>query len=331
MDLAFFLFTTVIICIAVITTSVSLVVWLMTHRRDCLVAAAGFVFYAIEVSLIFFDEYVGAKPGWAFEFLDESLRHPLETCILGIAVVGCLWIWTLHRSHQKITLRRTLAFVVPFAVGCFLLVPRESSAGIIQQYCYWMLRDLGVAFCLVYVGWRYRFRATKSEQLDLARSKTFYKVALVLVSCIIVEDTFMILFYRPVDSGGILASLFWHLSGRNISENLFMVACATQLLVRYRQTLTVYARHPRTEDVDEGTLAVPLSDLTARLALFSDSHGLSKRETEVVELVIRGFDARGIANELIVAPGTVKAHMSRIYHKVGVGNREGLIEEFWRS
>ena len=64
---------------------------------------------------------------------------------------------------------------------------------------------------------------------------------------------------------------------------------------------------------------------------YADAHKLSRREQEVLTLVLKGNDAQNIASELVISPGTVKAHLHRIYVKSGVSNRDDLIDAFWRS
>ena len=48
---------------------------------------------------------------------------------------------------------------------------------------------------------------------------------------------------------------------------------------------------------------------------------LSPRELEVLHLLALGRTNKQIAGQLVVAPGTVKAHTSHIYHKLDVANR----------
>jgi LuxR family maltose regulon positive regulatory protein len=48
---------------------------------------------------------------------------------------------------------------------------------------------------------------------------------------------------------------------------------------------------------------------------------LSQRELEVLHLIALGKTNQEIAQQLIVAPGTVKAHTSSIYRKLEVTNR----------
>jgi LuxR family maltose regulon positive regulatory protein len=48
---------------------------------------------------------------------------------------------------------------------------------------------------------------------------------------------------------------------------------------------------------------------------------LSPRELEVLHLIAQGKTNKEIAGQLVVAPGTVKAHTSHIYRKLDVTNR----------
>jgi LuxR family maltose regulon positive regulatory protein len=48
---------------------------------------------------------------------------------------------------------------------------------------------------------------------------------------------------------------------------------------------------------------------------------LSQRELEVLHLIALGNTNQEIARQLIVAPGTVKAHTASIYRKLDVANR----------
>jgi len=52
---------------------------------------------------------------------------------------------------------------------------------------------------------------------------------------------------------------------------------------------------------------------------------LSNREIEVVRLVAEGLGNREIARTLFLSEATVKTHLVRIYHKLGVENRAGAV------
>jgi ATP/maltotriose-dependent transcriptional regulator MalT len=52
--------------------------------------------------------------------------------------------------------------------------------------------------------------------------------------------------------------------------------------------------------------------------------GLSGREAEVVHLVTTGMPNVMIAEELHLAPGTVRKHLDNVYNKLGVRGRGAL-------
>ncbi|MDR2106838.1 MAG: LuxR C-terminal-related transcriptional regulator [Coriobacteriales bacterium] len=61
------------------------------------------------------------------------------------------------------------------------------------------------------------------------------------------------------------------------------------------------------------------------MELLARSNSLSPRETEVFLLLAQGRNRPYIQRELFLSDGTVKTHISRIYHKLGVTNRQELI------
>ena len=47
----------------------------------------------------------------------------------------------------------------------------------------------------------------------------------------------------------------------------------------------------------------------------------TKREEEVIELLIQGYNNNEISKKLMVTNHTTKAHLAAIYQKLGVSNR----------
>lgn len=62
-------------------------------------------------------------------------------------------------------------------------------------------------------------------------------------------------------------------------------------------------------------------ELLNKLDDIQDYYQLSKRETEVVELVIRGLSNKEIAEKLLISPHAVKNHISNIFSKFDVTDR----------
>jgi DNA-binding CsgD family transcriptional regulator len=73
-----------------------------------------------------------------------------------------------------------------------------------------------------------------------------------------------------------------------------------------------------------GDMAVTIREIGTDIAAFQDGYGLSSREIEVAELVLRGCSNRQIGAMLGITPATTKKHLSRIFGKVGVDSRAQL-------
>lgn len=65
----------------------------------------------------------------------------------------------------------------------------------------------------------------------------------------------------------------------------------------------------------------------ASAALVAQSSGLSKRETEILFMLIKGWSDQRIADELVLSYHTVRSHVRHIYVKVDVHNREELLNK----
>jgi DNA-binding CsgD family transcriptional regulator len=59
------------------------------------------------------------------------------------------------------------------------------------------------------------------------------------------------------------------------------------------------------------------------------AYGLSDREKEVVELVVRGASTKQIATTLYISEYTVQDHLSNIFDKVGVRGRKALVKRLF--
>lgn len=67
-------------------------------------------------------------------------------------------------------------------------------------------------------------------------------------------------------------------------------------------------------------------DIQARALQIAQEHDLSKRETEVFQLLVQGRGENVIGSHLFISPNTVKTHRKHIYKKLGVDSREKLLD-----
>jgi DNA-binding CsgD family transcriptional regulator len=63
--------------------------------------------------------------------------------------------------------------------------------------------------------------------------------------------------------------------------------------------------------------------------LHTATYGLSPREEEVVEFVVRGASTRQISQALYVTEDTVQKHLQNVFEKVGVRSRRALVKRLY--
>ncbi len=73
------------------------------------------------------------------------------------------------------------------------------------------------------------------------------------------------------------------------------------------------------------------SHVDEQMEFFTSKHKLSKRESEVLKLVVLGKNNQEIAKELFLALGTVKTHVHNIMVKTGCADRASLTKAFWNN
>ena len=72
----------------------------------------------------------------------------------------------------------------------------------------------------------------------------------------------------------------------------------------------------------------PAATRQDRLHAFAAEHGLSARETQIMDMVLNGNTNKEIAEHLIISENTVKFHMRNLLKKTSCANRAALISMF---
>ena len=90
--------------------------------------------------------------------------------------------------------------------------------------------------------------------------------------------------------------------------------------------LVLHASRLRAADT-QGQIAVIFEEARpSEIApLIVDAYGLTKREGEITQLVLRGLSTAEVSGELYITPNTVRDHFKAIFDKVGVRSRRELV------
>ena len=84
------------------------------------------------------------------------------------------------------------------------------------------------------------------------------------------------------------------------------------------------ARNPFPDDLYRSTEKGP-SRITLRCRILQEEYRLTSRETEIMELIVRGYSVARIAEEHVVSENTVRTHYKHIYAKLAIHKKQELI------
>lgn len=63
-----------------------------------------------------------------------------------------------------------------------------------------------------------------------------------------------------------------------------------------------------------------------RIRSYLEEHGLSPREIEVAELLMKGHTVSAIAGKLFISENTTRGHAKSIYKKLAIHSRQELVD-----
>ena len=133
-----------------------------------------------------------------------------------------------------------------------------------------------------------------------------------------------VVFLLVVDPHAIAGQRLPFFPERNFAENALVLCCGFAACTSAWRSLSLR----RTEPPTQGGASLE-TFIDQNLAAYAAARQLSKREAEVLRLVLLGKDNQNIATSMHLAPSTVKVHMHHILQKAERANRKELIQDFW--
>lgn len=320
MSLAFFIYTLVFLVVCVTAASVCLSAYLVSHRRSFAFAVGMFLCYLLDVSFIFQSEFLAQN----LDYNPASyyaIGLPIPKLVVSAGFLQLLWmiVCDFLDVHDRRLIFGPIA-VFAAASTVFLFVFNEGPA---QQFSYYSMRQAFLIWIAGYCLYRWRHSDEEVERMQIEHFKKPFIVFCILIACIIAEDALVILMLEP---GSISTDFPLYLSERNISENILLLLFAWLAFRGSARTLALRFEQPP-QGEDEPVQQV-IEDL---LPAYCKSNGLSNREGEVLNLLLRGKSNQDIADDLTLALGTVKAHVHNILKKTAQPNREDLKRDFWKA
>lgn len=321
MEIAFYFYTILVMLVCIAAGTISLSAYFVCRKRSHLYMVAFFLFYFLDLALIFQNEYLGQNTEFPLEVF-YTIDQPALRIFFALGIIQSLWLVALDFLDEK----RLWLRIVP-AVGFVVLSATVIIAlpeGQYKQWLFYSMRQIFLLWCLAYALLRYRTTKSEIEKTRMRRQEPLFLITLVLTMCIILEDTFMMLVWDPDPASATMLPLY--ISERNFSENFLMLAFAFFSLREAAATLRLRFKEPPVSE--NPVVRQQIDDL---LPAYSERHGMTAREREILALVLQGKDNQNIASELQLALGTVKAHVHNILKKTDHASRQELTRDFWKE
>ena len=317
----FFFYTLGILIVFIVTAVLSIAAWASSGRKLFIYASGAFICYTVEIIEIFFNEHISQNLTFTvYEYYAVSM--PILRTL--IATLSQAFIWAtvlraLDKHSQKL-------FVIPPTVflAAEALILTLMPAGRFMQFAYYTTRQVFLFFVLGYIVYHYVTTKDENQRMRLGRYKKHLIVTAIMLVFVLLEDAYNIL-WAPMGTN--YQDIMLYLSERNISENILACYLAV-LIIRYAfSVLSIRLR----EAPDKNDVTDLERHVDEQMEFFTSKHKLSKRESEVLKLVVLGKNNQEIAKELFLALGTVKTHVHNIMVKTGCADRASLTKAFWNN
>ncbi len=313
-----FYYTLGVMFVYMMASATSLSAYFVSHRKSFLLLTLCFVFYFIDVSLVFKDDFItptailNASSFW-------DVGNPQATIISGAGMFLFLWLaicsYLGKVNHALIT--------APIAAYILASLIAFNAIGNVQarEFCFYSMREVLLFWMAGVIAYWY---ATGDEVLRAAlrRHRVAYWVSLACTVGIVLENVYFQLIFDP----STLPNDMWFFSERNPMENMLFLTLAIMTMRAANETLRLrYDAPPEREDeaMEESIARV--------LPLYAKKNGLSKRERDVIRLIVMGKDNQNIASDLNLALSTVKVHVHNILKKTSQPDRHSLVRDFWSA
>lgn len=307
-----FYYTIVVILCVMTVAATCLSTYFVSKHKDFLLYALLYITYTFDVALVFRRILNSHKESEETTF---AITSAPESILLGALLIIFLWLIVLNwlqRPHWIAAV--SVGFYLVGSIFFLLYLPY----GGLREFAFYSMRSVAAFTIIIYCVWVYCLTKDPAERARLRSHGPIVVVGAITSFMVVGENIVSQLFLTQHSlEMGIMPE-------RNLSENLLFLLLGAWTLRRCFRLLRLRSKEP-----PQGSNPAVAEFIEDAVHRFSETFGLSKREIEVLTLVLRGADNKTIANELDLSINTVKVHVHNILHKCNVGTRVELTESFW--
>lgn len=176
MEIAFYFYTILVMLVCIAAGTISLSAYFVCRKRSHLYMVAFFLFYFLDLALIFQNEYLGQNTEFPLEVL-YAIDQPALRIFFALGILEALWLIALDFLGEK-RMSMRIAPAVGFVVLSTVVIVALPE-GQYKQWLFYSMRQVFLLWCLGYVLMRYRTTKSEIEKTRLRRHEPLFLITLV--------------------------------------------------------------------------------------------------------------------------------------------------------
>lgn len=325
MDVFLFIYNTALIFLYTITIVISAIFYHRSRQKIYLYGSCIFLTYVFDVFIIFIAEFLlYSRLGSERVVTSVISLPPLKLIVMVAMAFFYLKVVFLITDTDFKTIHLCLFLPLLFISAHLSCLP-ESKLTI---WGFYSIRQLYLFGFIFYYFYRLKTAQNTDQQKRMARYKPLFRVSFFITSAIVLEDTIVILFLDAV------TAVIPFMNERNFSEDILSIFYAAFLLSsiwqadKQKQSLIPSKEKPEEWKEEKTSASFHQESLFSQDEMeqkFADLYQLTKRERDIMHLLLSDKTNQEISELLYIATGTVKCHIHNIYEKMDITKRSQLI------
>ena len=320
MILIFSLYSGALLLFCTIAASLMFASFKVSGNKGCLFAMASLAFCALDCFLLIVGDALDYYPGL---FSDEIyiIGFPLMMSLTSTGFVSGIWLLVCRYFNESHTVLTTAPPALFLCASLIIAFAGEDTN--VMEFIYFACKQIFLLGVAGYAFLKYKHLPEGPGKINFKKYAPIIAAFTVLALATIAEDASCVLFENCYEYLG-ETYLAYYLTERNFSSDFFVLLFGFLCIKRSMLHLNL-------RNVAEPTTEKPnvKKEMAVIMPRFQNRYGLTPRETEILEQVLRSKNNQEIATELFIAVGTVKAHVHNLLAKTGCSNRQEIKKSFW--
>ncbi len=283
-----------------------------------------FLYFLFDLSIIYIVEFVyntpldvhSISPIGNFSFMKILILTaglPLYTYFFN-CLTGSRWRW-----YQAVP----VVFYVAAATVSLIPFPNR---GFFMDCLFYYSRYFSIILNLAMVLWFLNSPGCtlSEEKKHMVRKLDWFIIIFMVLG--LIETVLVITFWESYASW--LSTFAPKLSERIFMEDLYSIIISVWCIYYCQKVVREKLELQQNTAAILPSPAVPANMLDGYVNEFCDSIGLTKREREIIRLLLKDKSNQEISDELFISLGTAKTHVHNIFQKADVTKRRQLIDRF---